>query len=448
MYRRMIRSVKAGERFSVVGEHFYQPSRYPSHSRIKRLRTSDKDWNSIIARECYIPQLQSGTLEKASFDFYTTIRHDMLKIAPRESVALRESMRARGVGDPYLHVLLPDLNQRDKLLLIEAGWNAFKKDTHGVPPQWFWAPETALDNDTLEALVEVGYKGVICAPEQLRVAGGNIDNYPVRLKLKNGAQILALPFDRPLSSAFAFEDKSNADEFARNIISPRILRLPKSVPIVGWTDGETFGHHAKFADMFLQRLVTDSLPSLGVAVLGLNSIQDVWEKADYTDGALIDRTAWSCPHGDLARWHRECPCDGGFHGGWKRNFSTALSELNRQVDMILDKELDRFWPEKMKKDFDKYFYFEGGRNNSKRSLLAAKASVLGALISCGTFYDNPGTSGTINMLFARQALEHLIDAGFGRLAQELQRKFLQTLAAGVDPHSQKQLDKYFAYYFN
>ncbi|GIK84250.1 MAG: glycoside hydrolase [Patescibacteria group bacterium] len=444
----MIKHLRTSERFSVVGEHFYQPSRSASHIRLKHLRTSDTDWNAVIARECYIPQLQSGTLEKASFDFYATIRRDMLRIAPKESVALRESMRARGVGDPYLHALLPDLPERDKVILVQAGWEAFKKDAGGVPPQWFWAPETALDTQTLEVLARVGYKGVICAPEQIGGVKGEIDNFPVRIKLKSRAEILLLPFDRPLSSQFAFEDKSNADRFADQVVKPRILRLPKSVPIIGWTDGETFGHHAKFADKFLQHLVSSSLPSIGVAVLGLNQIQEVWDKNDYRDGRLRERTAWSCPHGDLARWHKECPCDAGWHGGWKRSFSNALAELNRQVDSVLDKQLGRFWSEELAKNFDTYFYFHGEVKNNKKSLYAAKASALGAQISCGTFFDNPGTSGTINMLFARQTLEHLIDAGYSRLAQQLKQQFLQTLSNGMDPHTKKQLDKYFAYYFN
>ena len=443
----MIKRFGTGERYSVVGEHFYQPSRKPSHVRLQHLRTSETDWNAVIANECYIPQLRSGVLEKASFDFYSTIRRDMLQIAPMESVSLRESMRARGVGDPFLHVLLPDLNQRDKEILVRAGWNSFKKDTKGIPPQWFWAPETALDNATLEVLAKVGYVGVICAPEQIEGVQ-SVDNYPVRLILANGSQILALPFDRPLSSQFAFEDKSNADVFAQRVVAPRIQRLPDSVPIVGWTDGETFGHHSKFGDKFLDRLLSTSLPSLGVAVLGLNDIQNVWEEKDYQQGRLRDRTAWSCPHGDLARWHGACPCDGGFNGSWKTNFSVALTELNSQIDTILDKELDRFWPEELAKNFDRSFYFKGGRRNNKQSLLAAKASALGAQISCGTFYDDPSTSGTINMLFARQAFEHLIDAGFGKKVQELQQQFLQKLSYGIDPRTHESLAVFFAYYFN
>lgn len=438
-----LRSSRLIERLAVVGEHFYQPPRRGTHKRVRGIQTdpNGKDWSKAIAKECYVPQVQRGTLDHASFDFYTTIRREMASFSPKEAGRLKEAMKARGVGDPFLHVLLPDLNRRDKEILIKAGYLAFKAETK-VAPQWFWPPETALDVQTLEVLAKVGYKGVLCAPEQIEGVGYP-DNTPVVLKLPNRSQILALPFDRPFSSSLAFADKSNADQYAQSTIAPRIHRLPESMPLVGWTDGETFGHHAKLADLFLDYLLKESLPNIGIAVLGINQITDVWEKRDYKHGRLKERTAWSCPHGNLVRWNGACPCDGGHNGEWKKYFSSVLRTLNKEVDIILDSQLGKRWPEELAKNFAQYFYYKGAKN-SRKSLFAAKASALAAMTSCGTFFESPSTSGNINLLFAQQTLENLKDAGFIQVAGRIQQKLILELSKGVDPYSNKNLAQTFS----
>ncbi len=432
------------ERYAVLGEHFYQPTRKATHVRLLDKPTSfdGTDWNKVIAEQCYVPQTQRGTLEQVSFDFFATIRREMLDIAPNEALKLKEAMKSRGVGDPFLHVLLPDLSYQDKRILIEAGYLAFQKET-GVAPTWFWPPETALDNETLQVLGEVGYKGVLCAPEQIDGVGGEVDSRPVEITLPSGLRIIALPFDRPLSSSLAFSKKSNADEYMGQNILPRILRLPVTQPLIGWTDGETFGHHAKFADLFLHHLATVSLPTAGVSMLGINEIDQVWEQDDYAHGLLRERTAWSCPHGDLVRWHGACPCDGGHDGKWKGSFYDGLHQLNRQVDKIAGGELQGNWRDQLAENFDQAFYFSGSQN-SENSLLAAKASALGAVISCGTFFDDPQTSGRINVLMAKQALENLSDAGYGQVAQVMESDLLEKLKQAVDPISGQTLDLVFA----
>lgn len=425
------------ERFLVAGEHFYQPPRQATHARIQDLQTQEVDWNQVISKQCYIPQIENGTLDLASFDFFSTIRKEMENFSFQEAEQLKEVMKERGVGDPFLHVLLPDLSQRDKRILIQAGYSNFVEDT-GVAPQWFWAPETALDNATLEVLAQVGYQGVLCAPEQIYGAGGEVDNHPVMLDLENGESILALPFDRPLSSSLAFDQKNNADTYTKSMIIPRIMRLPTSVPLVFWTDGETFGHHDKLAHLFLDYLLRTSLPNNEIEVVGINDLKRIWQKSDYKHGKLRQRTAWSCPHGDLRRWHGACPCDEGLHGGWKTHFSNGLKRFNAQVDVVLGKKLGKDWEEDLICNFSQAFYYSGSKNN-KMSLLAAKASALAAQISCGTFFNDPGTSGKINLLFARQSIEHLLDAGQGVLAQKIRKDLLSELSRGVDPTNGKVL---------
>lgn len=364
----------------------------------------------------------------------------MQTIAPEQIARLRDAMQSHGVGDPFLHVLLPDLNAQDKSILINAGRNAFMQET-GSAPRWLWVPETALDQEVLRVAKRSGYDGVLCAPEQVN-ASGETDNRPVRISLNGDGEMILLPFDRPFSSSLAFDNKANADEYTQNVIWPRILRLPPSVPLVAWTDGETFGHHAHFADMFLDYLVQNSLPSTGVAVLGLNDITSVWQPQDYVAGRLVDRSAWSCPHGNLQRWHGPCPCDGGYHGGWKGPFMNGLQRFNAQVSEILDADLGDGWDEQLADEFTAAFHFTGEQNTTM-SLLAAKASALAGQTSCGTFFDSPMTSGRINVLFVRQAIEHLRDAQHGQTADRLSREVMETFAQGTDPHSGQSLDQLF-----
>jgi hypothetical protein len=75
--------------------------------------------------------------------------------------------------------------------------------------------------------------------------------------------------------------------------------------------------------------------------------------------------------------------------------------------------------------------------------LAAKASSLASMTSCGTFFESPETSGRINMMFVRQALEHLADAQQVRAANQLLSETKSILSRGVDPHSGQRLHKLF-----
>jgi len=429
-------------RYVVIGEHFYQPPRKATHRRAEGYGTDPTgiDWNSRIAQECYIPQIKQGTLARASFDFYATMRAEMRQIAPEQTNQLREAMHLRGVGDPFLHVLLPDLNTRDKSILINAGRIAFQNET-GFAPQWLWVPETALDNDVLAVAKRSGYKGVLCAPEQVN-SDGESSNRPIKIPVHDNGDMLVLPFDRPVSSSLAFDQKTNADEYAQNVIIPRLIRLPMSKPLIAWTDGETFGHHVRFADKFLGWLLENSLPEAGVAVLGINEISDVWEESDYSPGELRQRTAWSCPHGNLQRWHGTCGCHDGDQAQWKESFSHSLDLFNTRVSAVLDAELPTSWAVELSEQFVTAFEYKGAANTDM-ALLAAKASALAAQTSCGTFFGDPQTSGRINILFARQAAEHLRDAQYGQVADELMRELSEGMSSGVDQHTRLPLSEIF-----
>ena len=70
-----------------------------------------------------------------------------------------------------------------------------------------------------------------------------------------------------------------------------------------------------------------------------------------------------------------------------------------------------------------------------KSLLSAKASALPATTSCATFFQEPGTSGFINPLFAVQSIYHLRDAGLITAAEEVESKYMERMAEVVDPYN-------------
>lgn len=208
-----------------------------------------------------------------------------------------QKLKTNGVADTFIHPILPDLNREDKEIVIGAGKESLLRET-GIELPFIWVPETALDYETLEVLSEFGYKGVICAPEQVRSFDNRpTDSQPIRIRLDNGKIIYTIPFDRPVSSAIAFRDKSNADQFYCYFIKPTFNGSKRM--IISYTDGETFGHHWKYGDKFLDYLINVSLPEQGITPISINSL-DLESIA--VDGELYNRSAWSCPHGDLIRW--------------------------------------------------------------------------------------------------------------------------------------------------
>jgi hypothetical protein len=404
----------------VIGLHLYQPPRRAEHQELSSISTDPKnqDWTAIIARESYDPLAKSEAAKKVTMDAFGTLRCDLQRINPSTKEAINNNLKENGVADTFIHPILPDLSREDKEIVVAAGKEAIIKET-GVQPPFIWVPETALDYETLEVLAENNYKGVICAPEQIhRFDGRNADDQPIKINLKSGKVIYALPFNRPISSAFAFQSKYNADYFYEDHIRPAFDNGRRTV--IAYTDGETFGHHWKEGDKFLNYLVNNTLPERGVEPVTINSIS----LDNAIEGELYHRSAWSCPHGDLARWHGPCGCAPG--GRWKTSYYRTFENFNNRITEVVKKELGLDYQNLVVNNFVTAFKNKGRKESPSdlMSLVSAKVSALSSRTSCATFFDNPGTSGKINVLYAVQAVAHLKDVGFlNEKAEEIGRQF-------------------------
>lgn len=427
------------ERQVVIGLNLYQPPREAAHSRLSHINSdpSGQNWTRIISGQSYEPFRKLGVLPRVSFNFFGTLDHDLGVIDPDTRNAIRAYMPTNGVADSYIHVLLPDLPYEDKRIVVGAGIRRFIQ-VAGTKPRFFWPSETANDTQTLEVLADFEIEGVICGPGQVELyEGEDPSNIPTRIMLPSGRSIVVLPFDGRLSHKLAFDDdladpdRSNAYKFVERAILPSLDRLRNGFPLLGYTDGETFGHHMRWGGDFIDTLVNRALEHYGIKTIPINQID--MKDVSVVDGRIKDRTAWSCSHGDLSRWHGACDCGSdGLDTGWRGPFYSALHVLNWQTSELVKTQLGDDYIEIVTSNFENGFK-NNGSSSPELSLVSAKVSALTALTSCATFFKDPGVSGGINTLFARQAIEHLKDAGLAKEAANVWTQFLTTMQEVHNP---------------
>ena len=127
----------------------------------------------------------------------------------------------------------------------------------GRPALGLWLPETAVDRATLRLLADLGIRHTILAPWQ--ASEPHIDTRrPYRVELGGGRSIAVAFYDGDLSGAVSFEPRAtaDADRFAQDVVESRMApgSLPDDEPplVVIATDGELYGHHQTFAELFLE----------------------------------------------------------------------------------------------------------------------------------------------------------------------------------------------------
>jgi hypothetical protein len=337
----------------VVHAHFYQPLRVdPFSGRIPADPTAAPfhDWNARIEAECYRPIGERGTLSRTSFNLGPTLAGWMATEAPETLRKLMAGDRWRefpGVDPPattrhgnamaqaFHHSILPLASASDRRTEIRWGLRDFEL-RFGRKAEGMWLPETAVDLPTLRTLAEEGIRYTILAPWQ--AAEINLDSRrPYRVALGGGRSIVVAFYDSSLSGAVSFEPAatSDADRFARERVATRLsgTPFPDGEPglIVIATDGELYGHHQQFRDLFLHRLVAPSpgVPDRGFDVAQLAAVLLGPPERPHRTARIAERTSWSCHHG-VARWSTECP--DAADGRWKAPLRAALDRLTGAID--------------------------------------------------------------------------------------------------------------------
>jgi hypothetical protein len=367
----------------VVHAHFYQPLRADPFTGVvirEPAAAPYHDWNERIDAECYRPNAERGNLGHISHDLGPTLAAWLKGADPgtyQRFVAADApngvaSPRGNAMAQPYHHTILPLASLADRRTEIRWGIRDFAL-RYGRPPDGMWLPETAVDLVSLRLLAEAGIRYTILAPWQSVEA--SIDTRRLyRVELGGGRSIGVAFYDGPLSAAISFDPSAteDADVFVRDRLIPRfglnvaeqealraasarrgppgsaaaapwvdgsaepmVAQAPSPVIVVA-SDGELYGHHQKFRDLFLHRLVVPrdgdgrQRPDRGFDVVML-AAEFTGAGDDLPPARVAERTSWSCHHG-VARWSAECP--DAADGRWKGPLRAALDRLAAGIDAV------------------------------------------------------------------------------------------------------------------
>lgn len=321
----------------IVHGHFYQPPREdPISNQIPNERGSApyKNWNERITAECYTPNAKVGNFGKISFNIGPTLFDWLVRNVPETAEMIiaqeRDNFEKHGVGNgmaqAYNHSILPLQSGLDKLTQIRWGIEEFKF-RFGHAAQGLWLPETGVDLETLCVLSDCGLTFTILAPWQIRPVSAQAEDGPFLIALPGGRPpFVVFPYDREYSTMISFLPQSteNGDQFLRSVLRKKGNK--KGLTLFA-SDGELYGHHQRFRDLFLNYIMGKGGKTNGVhwtfpaLVLKENS------PCHYA--TLVEPSSWSCLHG-VERWERDCGCTPG--ATWKLPMRKALNALAEWID--------------------------------------------------------------------------------------------------------------------
>lgn len=338
--------------------HFYQPPREDPLTGVIPIEPGAlpfRNWNERIHDQCYRPNAMQGNYERISFNFGPTLLNWMEKYDPRTLGQIVEqdrfNLQAHGVGNAmaqaYNHTILPLAPRQAKVTQVKWGIADFEH-RFGHKPVGMWLPEAAVDDETLEVMVDNGIEYTILAPWQADETGLDTTR-PYWVNLSGGRRIVVFFYNQDLSTRVSFDPGAtiNADGFIVNYLLPQYSNHSHSdnpqIVIVA-SDGELYGHHQPFRDKFLAYLMGGALrnhPTIQATYPGL------WMKQYQPKKSVKIRqaTSWSCHHG-VMRWNGPCGCTP--HGEWKSAMRIAFTQISVLIDEVgqqLGNTLIKDWSE-------------------------------------------------------------------------------------------------------
>lgn len=448
-------------KYLCIHGHFYQPPR--ENAWLEAIEQQDSaspfhDWNERICAQCYSPNALARLLDgqqnlialtnnysRISFNFGPTLLSWMEKKEPEVYQAILEADKlsqerfgghGSAIAQAYNHLILPLANARDKETQIKWGIVDFAK-RFGRAPEALWLAETACDTPTLCALADAGMKYVILAPgqcarvrkigsEKWQEVGAAVDpKRAYRCNLPDGKSIVLFFYDGPISQGIAFADTlSSGEKFASRLLStyqegnePQLMHIA--------TDGETYGHHQKFADMALAYCLkkVEETPDVELTVYG----EFLEKHPPLYEAQIVENSSWSCCHG-VERWRADCGCNSG-RAGWNQKwrgplraaldfvrdeliktfdtlgreyFKDPWAARNDYIDLMMDRGLDAQHCFFLKHATEKAWNDRSGA----LMLLEMQKNALFMYTSCGWFFDEISGIETVQIMqYAARALE-------------------------------------------
>jgi alpha-amylase/alpha-mannosidase (GH57 family) len=339
----------------VVHAHCYQPPREnPWTGDVGRQPTAAPyhDWNERVTAECYRPNGFARIVDdrgrvvaivdnyaQLSFNVGPTLMAWLERNAPDayQRMVVADRQRGGALAQAFSHLILPLANERDARTQIRWGLADFAH-RFGRDAQGMWLPETAVNEHVMRYLAEEGVAFTILAPIQARrtrplggrdwhdVSDGSIDTTrPYRWRHPDGVRGVDIVFyNGPLSYATAFDPTATTSEV---LVARAAAAAGDGGLVCVAADGETFGHHQKWADRALAYALAVEAPRRGLRVMNLGEYL-----ADHrpTHEVEVRESAWSCAHG-VRRWTDDCGCSTGGRPGeqqaWRAPLRSALDGL-------------------------------------------------------------------------------------------------------------------------
>lgn len=326
--------------------HFYQPMRNDPKTKVIPTETAAlpyQNWNERIHNECYKANAELGNFEYLSFDAGPTLMRWMQTYDPTTHGLIvkqeRKNFDHYGVGNamalPYHHAILPLATEQDRQTQIIWGIKDFiYRFEH--QPAGMWLPECAVDTPTLECLAANGIGFTILAPWQV-LDPVTIIEQSGEVILPSGRTITVFLYDGELSSRVSFDSKTteNAERFLIETGAGRQASEQPSLRFIA-SDGELYGHHQPFRDLFLKHLFVSTNRLIGRKV----TYPAKWllENPPKKAVKLNEQTSWSCHHG-IARWSTGCGCT--WNSEWKRLFREAADTMGSLLDGWYEKSMQQ-----------------------------------------------------------------------------------------------------------
>jgi len=333
----------------VIHAHCYQPPREDPFTGLVPVEHSAApfhDWNARITHESYLPLSNARDLTaRARINLFEWISFNvgptLASWLEREASPVLDAMRigdaksverlghGNAIASAYNHVILPLASQHERQREIFWGLHDFRT-RFGRESRGFWCPETAIDDDTAQALAEAGVQFVIVAPYQIRETDDQ--GQPRRWRGANGRSLLLAPYHGELSGSIGFGDLAqHGDRLADALAHVAADRGIASIA----TDGETFGHHKRHGEMALAAALGSLRRSQRATVTNFSAI--ISARADWKNGHLVSPSAWSCSHG-VERWRSNCGCGATHESGraqeWRGPLRDALRWLAEALDSV------------------------------------------------------------------------------------------------------------------
>jgi alpha-amylase/alpha-mannosidase (GH57 family) len=470
-------------KYVCIHGHFYQPPR--ENPWLEDIETQDSaypyhDWNERITAECYAPNTASRILDadfkiidiinnysRISFNFGPTLLSWMKIHNPEIHEAVIEADRlsrtrfsghGSAIAQVYNHMIMPLANGRDRKTQVIWGIRDFQS-RFGRSAEGMWLAETAVDLLTLDILAEHGIKYTILAPRQasrvrrigtkewVDVSGEKVNTKSAYVcRLPTGRKIALFFYDGAIARDIAFGNLlASGENFANRIMSAfsETENAPQIVHVA--TDGETYGHHYKLADMALAYCLYD-IEAKGRARITVYG--EYLEKfpPEY-EVEIFENTSWSCEHG-IERWRSDCGCNTGrkWKQFWRAPLRESLDWLRDELIPLYEKELGFYvndpWTvrddyidvilDRREENVEKFLReridpsLAPEEKNRALTLLEMQRNSMLMYTSCGWFFDEISGIETTQVLgYASRALQLAEKASGASFENSFQGKLLK-----------------------